>query len=72
MKNYEEENKAQVQKLIDLISGVTDEMIVNVFPDLKEELGVENYFLQEPMINHDYELLYESIKKIEFTPKDLK
>ena len=35
-------------------------------------VSLKSYIIEEPILNHDYEVLWERIRNIEFTPKDLK
>jgi len=39
---------------------------------LEKGADAHSYVLEEPVLNHDYELIWEVISRIEFTPKDLK
>ena len=34
--------------------------------------GVTSYLIEEPILNHDYEIIEGVLAKLEFTPKDMK
>lgn len=72
-----------ISGLTKAVSTKLDNKITSFHPDLafdfqdegmnwRAGVSLPSFVIEEPILNHDYEVLWERIKDLEFTPKDLK